>query len=158
MTVTPIRTPCPTRAALAIMWQPIPDRAPYEAGWDGRIRNSRTGHVLKPQQAKSGRYAKVHLGHSAQAQVHQLVAEAWLPRPKVGMPLVVDHVDNTGSRNCVTNLRWLTYSMNTRQWYAMNARYQQAGEEHGWDLGPAADEEAEEQWVAEYERLQAAGL
>jgi len=89
-------------------------------------------------------------------QVHQLVADTWLDRPKSGMPLVVDHRDNDGTRNVAANVRWLTYSMNTRCWYAMNARYEAAGIAHGWDLGPAdADDEA---WDAEYDRLKAAGL
>jgi hypothetical protein len=137
------------------MWKTCTMHPGYEVSFDGRIRNCRTLRVLKPQQAKSGRYAKVNLGHHMQAQVHQIVAEAWHPKPLTGMPLVVDHIDNQGTRNCVTNLRWLTYSMNTRQWYAMNAACEAAGRDHGWDLHPVMDPG---DWEPEFERLRAAGL
>jgi hypothetical protein len=158
MTVTPLRPPCPTHAALLELWRPVAGHDGYEVSWDGRVRNARTGRVLKPQQAKGGHYRKVCLGRAVQVQVHQLVADAWLDRPKTGMPLVVDHVDNEGTRNVATNLRWLTYSMNTRCWYAMNARYEAAGVAHGWDLRPEADADAEAEWSATFTRLQAAGL
>lgn len=155
MTVTPIREACPTRAALLELWRPVAGHEGYEVSWDGRVRNARTGRVLKPQQAKGGRYLKVCLGRAAQKQVHQLVAEAWLDRPDTGFALVVDHRDNHGHRNVATNLRWLTYSMNTRQWYAMNARFVEAGMAHGYDLEPVP---AEDEWETTWSRLQAAGL
>jgi hypothetical protein len=155
MTVTPLRPPCPTIAALRELWRPVAAHPGYEVSWDGRVRNARTGRVLKPQQAKGGRYHKVCLGRAAQVQVHQLVADAWLPAPEAGVPHVVDHRDNHGHRNVATNLRWLTYSMNTRQWYAMNARFIEAGLEHGYDLAPAP---AEDEWDTTWSRLQAAGL
>lgn len=162
MNVTPIRQACPTRAALLELWRPIPGHPKYEASWDGRIRNARTRRVLKPQQAKGGKYAKVSLdrrpelgGRQAQVQVHQLLAETWLDAPDPGRPHVVDHRDNHGQRNVVTNLRWLTYSMNTRQWYAMNARFVEAGMAHGYDLEPVP---AEDEWETTWSRLKAAGL
>lgn len=143
--------PCPTRAALSELWRPIAGHPGYEVSWDGRVRNARTGHVLKPQQAKGGHYTKVNLGRSCQMQVHQLVATAWHGPAPAGRPHVVDHIDNHGARNCATNLRWLTYSMNTRQWYAMNARMVAAGIENGHDLEPAL---SDDEWTAihrEYE-------
>lgn len=157
MNVTRLRAMCPTASALLEGWRPIPGHCGYEAHFDGRIRNARTGRVLKPQQAKGGRYTKVSLygDRPAQVQVHQLVAAAWLGEPPAGRPQVVDHRDNHGHRNCVSNLRWLTYSMNTRQWYAMNARFLEAGLRNGYDLEPVP---AEDEWETTWSRLKASGL
>lgn len=155
MNVTPIRAACPTRAALLELWRPVPGHDAYEVSWDGRVRNARTGHVLKPQQAKRGRYQKVNLGRGVQVQVHQLVAAAWLDAPSPGRAHVVDHRDNHGHRNVATNLRWLTYSMNTRQWHAINDRFLAAGIEGGYDLDPAP---AEDEWETTWSRLKVAGL
>ena len=54
MNVARLHPPCPTLLAMTEMWRPIPGHPRYQASWDGRIRNATTGHVLKPQQAKSG--------------------------------------------------------------------------------------------------------
>lgn len=114
-------------------WRPCTRHPGYDVSWDGRVRNRRTGRVLAQGGAKSGRYRKVNLGRSLQVQVHQLVAEAWIgPKPD-DRPHVVDHVDNDSRRNNLQNLRWLTRSWNTRQWYAMNARLQAAGIAQGHD-------------------------
>lgn len=133
---------CPTHKLLAELWRPCTRHPGYEVSWDGRVRNARTLHELRPQPAKGGRYFKVNLGRALQVQLHQLVAEAWHgPRPSTRH--VVDHIDNVSDqlgRNCASNLRWLTYSMNTRQWYAMNARLQQHGIANGYDLEPELDE------------------
>jgi hypothetical protein len=140
---------CPTARALIEGWRPIPSHPGYQAHFDGRIRNATTGRILRPQGAKSHngatRYAKVHLGRAVQIGVHQLVCEAWHGLKPMGMPQVVDHVDNTGTRNCATNLRWATYSMNTRQWFAWQSRLQEWGEANGDNLHRAlsTDEHAD---------------
>lgn len=151
---------CPTAAALLEGWRQSSRHPGYEVHYDGRVRNARTGRVLRPQaqRVRDGvaRYVKVNLGKALQVPVHQLVHETWgRPQPDDGRPRVVDHIDNDGGRNVATNLRWLTYSMNTRQWHAMNARYLAAGEAHGWDLGPAVEED---EWAATAARLSASGL
>ncbi len=69
--------------------------------------------MLKPQQARSGRYSKVSLGRSLQVQVHQLVCEAWHGPKPAGRPMSVDHVDFEPRRNVATNLRWLSLSQNS---------------------------------------------
>lgn len=120
-------TVCPTAAALREGWRTSSRSERYEVHWDGRVRNAKTQRVLKPSQSKSGHYAKVCLGRTLQIQVHQLVCETWHGPKPVGMPHVVDHIDNSPRRNVATNLRWATYSMNTRNWYAMQARFVAAG-------------------------------
>lgn len=126
---------CPTARALLEGWRCIPSHPGYEAHFDGRIRNTRTGRVLRPQHARVrdgvAHYVKVNLGRAAQVGVHILVCETWHGTKPVGMPQVVDHVDNRGTRNCATNLRWASYSMNLRQWYAWQSRLQEWGEANG---------------------------
>lgn len=140
---------CPTARALLEGWRCIPSHPGYQAHFDGRIRNGTTGRVLKPQPARvrngEARYTKVHLGATTQVGVHILVCEAWHGTKPVGMPQVVDHVDNRGTRNTASNLRWATYSMNTRQWYAWQSRIEADGEARGEHLHRAlsADEHAE---------------
>lgn len=141
--------PCPTSEALHEGWRPVPQDPLYEVAWDGRIRRL-GGQPLKPQQAKGGRYQKVTLSRGKQVQVHQIVCEAWHGPKPPGMPRVVDHRDNDGHRNCATNLRWLTYQMNTRNWYAMQARLEAAGIAAGHDQhGALSDEE----WERIYEKI-----
>lgn len=139
---------CPTVHLMANPWRPCTRDARYEVSWDGRVRNAKTGRVLKPGTAKSGRYAKVCLGRAQQAQIHQLVAETWLGAKPMGMPQVVDHIDNNGHRNCVTNLQWQTYSMNTRNYYAWQGRILADAHARGADeLTPMNPDE-----LAEYAR------
>jgi hypothetical protein len=146
---------CPTARALAIGWKTSSRHPLYEVHYDGRIRNARTGRILVPSQAKSGRYLKVNLGRALQVMVHQLVAETWHGPAPLGMPQVVDHIDNHGHRCCATNLRWLTRSMNTRQWHAIQAKYQAAGEQYGWTREEVYPEM---EWAAHADRLAQAGL
>lgn len=155
MTAAHLPVMCPTVQAMATMWRPCTRHPGYEVSWDGRVRNARTGRVLKPGQAKGGRYAKVNLGRALQVQLHQLVCEAWHGLRPPGLVFVVDHIDNDGLRCCASNLRWLTRSMNTRQWYAIQARYQATGQAYGWDREAVYPEQ---DWAADSDRLAAAGL
>jgi hypothetical protein len=140
--------PCPTARALIEGWRPIPSHPGYEAHFDGRIRNAKTGRVLVPQpcRVRNGvaRYFKVCLGRAAQVGVHNLVCEAWHGAKPTDRPQVTDHIDNDGSRNAATNLRWASYGMNLRQWYAWQCRLQRDGEDRGEHLHEAltADEHA----------------
>jgi hypothetical protein len=161
VTVAHLPVMCPTVQAMATMWRPCTRDPAYEVSWDGRVRRIATGRVLKPQQAKSGRYLKVSLsrrwpkGPQLQVQLHQLVGEAWHTRPLTGLVLVVDHIDNDGLRCCATNLRWFTKSMNTRQWHAIQSRYEAAGRAYGWDREEVYPEQ---DWANDADRLAASGL
>lgn len=81
----------------------------------GRVRNSHTGHVLKPGMNKTTGHLHVSLTHEGVGKtlkVHRLVAHAFIPNPD-NMPFVL-HWDDGPSNNVVGNLRWGTPSDNLR--------------------------------------------
>ena len=80
----------------------------YEASTLGRIRNVKTGRVLKPGMSASG-YASVILcsaNKTTSVQAHRAVASAWLDNFDTG--LTVDHVNRVRDDNRVENLRMAT--------------------------------------------------
>lgn len=113
-------------------WKPIPgyeDR--YEASAEGKIRNRRTGRLLKPHLTHDG-YPRLTLyGQDAKClyTVHVLVAATFLgPRPE---GYQIDHKDGNKLNAAVTNLEYVTSAENnkratknglkargSRQWYS----------------------------------------
>lgn len=98
-------------------WRPIED-FPYEVSSHGRIRNTRTGHVLKNQKRNLFWYDTVDLwfnGIGNRFYVHRLVATAFLERPFESTE--VNHKDGDKTNNSVGNLEWVTKEMNMRHAY-----------------------------------------
>ena len=81
-----------------------------ERGTPGRFNE---GIIRKPQ--KRGKYLFVKLcknGSCTAYNIHRLVAEAFILNPN-NLP-VVDHIDTDCHNNCVWNLRWTSYSENSK--------------------------------------------
>ena len=98
-------------------WKAIRKNRNYEVSDMGRVRNIRTGTVLKPYNDCRG-YLRVDLGRDCRAQkVHRLVASAFC-RPRRGRP-VVNHINRDRHDNRACNLEWVTYAQNTAHWQAM---------------------------------------
>lgn len=83
-------------------------------GADGKVKKYHE-RILKPD--ISGRnntsYARVTLSKNYKTkrfQVHQLVAQEFIPNP-LNKPFI-NHIDNNGLNNNVTNLEWCTHSEN----------------------------------------------
>ncbi|MGH8429797.1 MAG: HNH endonuclease [Solimonas sp.] len=88
---------------------------PYSVSSDGRVRNDRSGHVLKPMPHKSG-YLNVQLwrdGTFKCCMVHVLVATAFLG-PKPSDQHEVAHGDGNRHNSAATNLRWALHVDNMR--------------------------------------------
>jgi len=89
-------------------WKVIKDFDTYEVSDLGRVRNIRTGRIMKT--ANSHGYRSVPLrkdGKAKRFRVHRLVAQAFIP--SVDGKVLVDHINENRADNKVSNLRWCTY-------------------------------------------------
>ncbi|WP_372809312.1 NUMOD4 motif-containing HNH endonuclease [Litorivivens sp.] len=108
-----------------MIWRKIAGFECYEISSCGKIRSTtRTvkrgdscftlqGRYLKQRMGKNG-YLYVNLrqnGKSKSKYIHRLVAESFIGKQPSGRP-VVAHWDGVRENNCVSNLRWATYSEN----------------------------------------------
>ena len=105
----------PTIDAEPVRWRQIPGfEGLYEINNLAQIRNAK-GDVLKQQirREKYTCYKVVHLwkdGKYHNKGVHRLMAETFLPNPD-GLP-VVNHKDEDGTNNLLSNLEWCDRSYN----------------------------------------------
>ena len=93
-------------------WRSINCYINYQVSNVGRVRNSRTGRILKPALSKTG-YLTVRISKNSEAKthnIHQLVAREFLRNP---FDLkCIDHIDGNRSNNNLDNLRFCSYSQN----------------------------------------------
>ena len=103
----------------------------YSVSNYGKIRNDKTGRILKPSNNSTGGYLFVGLsknGICKSQKVHRLVALAFIPNPE--NKRTVNHIDGVKINNFVSNLEWATNKENTH--HAMDAGLKDAkGEKHG---------------------------
>lgn len=92
----------------------------YEVSNHGRVRNCKTGKVLRHN---IHRYCSVMLcrnTHNKRFTVHRLVASAFIPNP-MGLPCI-NHKDENPLNNCVENLEWCTHKYNSNYGTAIKRR------------------------------------
>jgi hypothetical protein len=94
------------------IWKPVPvDKfGMYEISNHGKMRNTRTGRILKPNLGKYWRYTMSVDGELKRVQAHRMVAEAFVPNPCD--KFYVNHKDGCKTNNHVSNLEWVTQSEN----------------------------------------------
>ena len=95
-------------------WATIDGYKNYQVSWWGRIRNSKTGRILKGIDNGHG-YLRVVLckkGRRTTCCIHELLAQEWIDNPLDKK--CVDHIDGNPINNHWENLRWATCSENNR--------------------------------------------
>lgn len=105
-------------------WRPVPGyEGAYDVSSSGKIRNHKTGKVMRNPIHKSG-YAQAFLrkdGSQWNVYVHRLVALAFIPNSE-GKP-DINHIDGNKQNNSVDNLEWVTRSENTmHRYYVLGQR------------------------------------
>lgn len=95
------------------IWKNI-SNSNYSVSTVGRVRNDKTGKILKPWLTSYG-YPAVSLwtnGSMHKYPVHRLVAETFIPNPD-NKPCI-DHINTIPTDNRVENLHWVTHKENSR--------------------------------------------
>jgi hypothetical protein len=84
----------------------------YEACADGKIRNKKTGRILKQRIGDLGYYlVDIQIDKKNKTfKAHRLIAEAFLGPGEEGWH--IDHINRIRSDNRIKNLRWVTPNEN----------------------------------------------
>jgi hypothetical protein len=95
-------------------WKQIVDYPNYSVSNYGNIRNDKTGLILKAGLDNNG-YKRVGLynnGKPKTFEIHKLVGEAFIEKSEEN--IIIDHIDRDKLNNNVSNLRFVTYQINSR--------------------------------------------
>ena len=76
----------------------------YEVSNEGKIRNVKTGRILKPYLNRPDGYLRVDF-YGRHHYIHRLVADRFLGGNHDGMKVV--HIDGDKANNHLSNLRWI---------------------------------------------------
>ena len=123
----------------------------YEVSDTGKVRNKKTGQVLKLAKHHKG-YFKAQMkedGKHVARFIHRLVAEAFIPNPN-NLPQV-DHLDNDKSNNHASNLEWVTGKENHRRKVADGLNI--VPENAGRPKQPITQHDKEGNFIAKYDSI-----
>jgi hypothetical protein len=94
-------------------WRTVLQNENYEISNLGQVRNKKTKKTRKKQINDSGyEIITLYFGKKKTYLVHRLVAQAFIPNPN-NLPFV-NHKDRNKVNNRITNLEWVTSSMNMK--------------------------------------------
>jgi hypothetical protein len=95
------------------IWRITPIHSGYEVSSNGRLRNARTGQILKPRPLPSG-YIKYHLTKQFEEYAHALVLLSFVgPRPTKKHQ--ASHLNGDCRDNRLANLVWELPTTNNRR-------------------------------------------
>ena len=103
-------------------WQDIPEyEGLYQGSTYGRIKNKKTGRILKQIKTKDG-YLCVHFPSDKKILVHRIIASTFIPKwsPEYTQ---VNHKSEVKTENQVWNLEWCSriYNMNYGKWETLRS-------------------------------------
>lgn len=131
------------------IWQDIPDyEGLYQVSNMGRVRNTRSGRVLKAREKPNGYLGYALYTHSVATpfSAHRLVAGAFVPNPE-GKPQI-NHINGNKADNRSENLEWCTASENQRHRFDVLRKNKTTGKpvicEETGQIFPTATEAARE--------------
>ena len=114
------------------LWVTVKDHPKYEVSSCGRVRNIKTGRILKQFTNTQGYYVLSIDGRSK--RVHRLVADSFYDGDHTGLD--VNHIDGNKKNNHISNLEWCTRSENVRHAFKLglsksnlNDEYRRSGTE-----------------------------
>lgn len=87
-------------------------RQNYEVSNLGKVRNQKTGRILKAQISKDG-YVRLYINNKS-VLMHRLVAECFCEKSDDTFN-IVHHLDNDKQNNNSDNLEWCNQSINVRK-------------------------------------------
>lgn len=105
-------------------WKPIIDFENYHISDSGLIINTDTGRYLRPSISKKNHTMYVNCvlyknGKNYNFPVHRLVLTTF--NPTTDNTLQVDHLDNNGLNNHISNLEWVTAAQNIQRSFERNS-------------------------------------
>src|SRR3982751_4928020 len=106
------------------IWAHIDEFPLYLVSNQGRVQNTKTGHILRPGGRTQRGYIQYHLydenGQRHPRYISRLVAEAFIDWDIDGRE--IDHVDDNNTNNYVGNLEIVTSKINSQRAYDRGRR------------------------------------
>ena len=103
-------------------WKKVEHLDKYLISNKGRLKNEKTGRILKTKVNKRGYLCNTISvnGKIMVVKIHRLMAISFIPNPE--NKITVNHIDGNKTNNNINNLEWATYSENNLHAYLIGIK------------------------------------